>query len=265
MTNQEQTVYVDGTAWANGPQRVYDRLAAAALALLPADLDGRSAVDVGAGTGAASRLLLERGVDVAAVDSSPAMLAELTRQTNGRVPTIVGDILDLPLPDAAYDIAVACFVINHLDDAAAGVAELCRVTTPGGLVLATTFGADDHPIKATVDDVLFRHGFVLPDWYVELKQVRMPLIATPSALLAVGERAGLVEPRVENVDVDLSDVPWEAAVAYRLGMVHIAAFLNGVEDAERAAIAAEVLDAVRGLPPFRLPMLVLHGHADHRR
>lgn len=261
MTTREETVYLDGSVWANGPQLVYDRLAAAALDLIPADLAGRTALDVGAGTGAASRILIERGLRVTAVDSSPAMLAELARQTRGRVPGIVGDILDLPLPDSAYDVAVACFVINHLDDPAAGVAEMVRVTRPGGVVLATTFGADDHPIKATVDAVLFPHGFVLPDWYVQIKRVRMPLIGTPPALLAIGERAGLTDVRVESIDVDLADLPWEAAVAYRLGMVHIAAFLADLDDGTRAGIEAEVLDAVRRLPPFRLPMLVLHGLA----
>ena len=257
----ESTAYRDGGAWARGPQLVYDRLAVHALAILPEDLTGTSALDVGAGTGAATRELLRRGARVVAADTSPAMLAELVRQTDGRVPSVLGDICGLPLGEDVYDLAIAAYVINHLADPAAGVAELARVTRSDGTVIATTFGADDHPIKPTVDEVLFRHGFVLPDWYVELKQHRMPLIATPPALTTVGERAGLADPRVDTVDVDLSDLPWEAVVAYRLGLAHIAAFLDGVDPPTRATIEAEVLDAVRQLPPFRLPMLVLHGKA----
>jgi ubiquinone/menaquinone biosynthesis C-methylase UbiE len=257
----ESTVYLDGRAWSRGPQLVYDRLAVRALAMLPSDLTGTTALDVGAGTGAATRELLRRGAEVVAADTAPAMLAELVRQTEGHVPTVLGDICDLPLDDDTYDVAVAAYVINHLEEPAVGVAELGRVTRPGGVVIATTFGADDHPIKPTVDAVLFRYGFVLPDWYIELKTHRMPLIATPQALHTVGERAGLVDAQVDSVDVDLSDLPWEAAVAYRLGLAHIASFLDGFEATPRAEIEADVLAAVRPLPPFRLPMLVLHGRA----
>jgi SAM-dependent methyltransferase len=254
-------VYVDGAAWTAGPQVVYDRLAASALDRLPADLRGTSALDVGAGTGAATRALLRRGAAVTAADNSPSMLAELTRQTDGTVPVILADIRKLPLADGMFDATVAAYVINHLDEPAAAVTELARVTRRGGTVLATTFSVDDHPIKATVDEVLVRHGFVHPAWYVDLKKHRMPLIGTPPALHSLGVVAGLDDVAVDSVDVDLSDVPWETAAAYRLGLGHIVPFLRGLDPTERADVEAEVLAAIEVLPPFRLPMLVLFGRA----
>jgi SAM-dependent methyltransferase len=251
--------YRDAAAWAGGPQRVYDRLAGAALARLPDRLVGLRAVDVGAGTGAVSRELARRGADVLAIDRSPSMLAELRRQTSGRIPTIVGDIRRLALADDTYDLVVAAFVINHLADAAQGVGELARVTRRGGHVVATTFGADDHPIKAVVDDVLVGYGFVHPPWYRALKDKWMPLIATPPALHAVGERGGLTGVAVNSIEVDLSDLPIDGVLDYRLGLAHIAPYVAGLDPETRKSLRNDVLTAARDLPPFRLPMLVLNG------
>jgi hypothetical protein len=198
---------------------------------------------------------------VTATDLSPAMLTELNAQTGGQVPTVLGDIRALPLTSQSYDAALAACVINHLDEPAGGIAELCRVTRPRGTVVTTSFGADDHPIKATVDDLLARHGFVAPEWYVVLKTTLAPIIATEGALVRVGARAGLTAVSATLVEVDLSDVSAEAAASYRLGLAHIAPFLQSLAPDARSALTAEVVDAVRALPPLRLPLLVLRGQS----
>jgi SAM-dependent methyltransferase len=258
---EELIAYRDGAAWTSGPQAVYDRLAAAALAHLPTRLDGLRALDVGAGTGAATRDLLARGADVVAVDTSTSMLAELSRQTAGRVPTIVGDIRNLAMRDGEYDLTVAAFVINHLADPVAGVRELARVTGRDGQVIATTFGTDDHPIKAAIDDVLVSYGFKHPSWYLRLKRERIPLIAQPAALMQVGVAAGLANASVGEVTVDLGDLPIEAAIAYRLGLAHIAPFVTALDPSAHARLEAELATVVSRLPPLSLPMLVLTGQS----
>jgi SAM-dependent methyltransferase len=257
--NPELEVYLDGAAWTDGPQAVYDRLAAAALAVLPERLEGVRALDVGAGTGAATRELLRRGSNVVAVDTAPAMLAELTRQTGGRVLTLVADIRRLGLPDDEYDVSVAAFVLNHLDEPAAAVRELARVTRPGGRVIATTFGPDDHPMKPAVDEVLKRHGWSHPPWYANLKTERVPLTATVAAFEAVGAAGGLTQQSVAEISVDLSDLPAEARIGYRLGMPHIAPFMASLEASARVSVEADVAATLEQLPPLRLRMLVLTG------
>jgi SAM-dependent methyltransferase len=54
---------------------------------------------------------------------------------------LVGPIEQLPVPDAAYDVVLCVQVLEHVDDPAAGVRELHRVTAPGGRVLLSTHGA----------------------------------------------------------------------------------------------------------------------------
>ncbi|NJN17844.1 MAG: class I SAM-dependent methyltransferase [Oscillochloris sp.] len=39
-----------------------------------------------------------------------------------------GDLLDLPFPDRSFDLVVCMEVLEHLDDPARGLAELCRVS-----------------------------------------------------------------------------------------------------------------------------------------
>jgi SAM-dependent methyltransferase len=201
--------------------------------------------------------LLRRGAAVDATDVSADMLAALVRETGGVVPVTVGDIRRLPLADGSYDISAAAFVITHLHDPALAVAELNRVTRPSGWLLATSFGADDHPVKAAVDGVLIRHHFRPPEWYAELKTVTMPLTATVDAFSAVASAGGLTEFRVDEIVVDFSDLTPGAVAAYRLGMAHTAPFVAALAEAERRRLTEESVEAVRGVPPLRVSMLVL--------
>jgi ubiquinone/menaquinone biosynthesis C-methylase UbiE len=253
--------YRDGVAWAHGPQAVYDRLAAAALATLPDDLTGTTALDAGAGTGAATRVLLSRGADVDAVDTSTSMLAELHRQTGGRVRTVVGDVRDLPLADGRYDYAVAACVLNHLETPETGVAELARVCRPGGRVVATTFGAEDHPVKPAVDAVLAGYGFVTPEWYRSLKSELIPRLGTPQGFAQVAVSGGLADATVRLVDVDLSDLPLPVVVSYRLGLAHVAPFVQELDAGTAAALRRDAVTAIASLPRLRLSLLVLDGVA----
>lgn len=51
-----------------------------------------------------------------------------------------GPIEALPVEDASFDVVLCTQVLEHVEDPAAAVAELHRVTAPGGRVLASTHG-----------------------------------------------------------------------------------------------------------------------------
>lgn len=51
-----------------------------------------------------------------------------------------GAIEALPVDDGSFDVVLATQVLEHVDDPAAAVRELYRVTAPGGRVLASTHG-----------------------------------------------------------------------------------------------------------------------------
>ena len=60
---------------------------------------------------------------------------------------------DLPFEDGAFDLVVAAFVVNHLDDPRAGVAEMARVTAPGGRVVATIWPSITWTHRGPVDEL----------------------------------------------------------------------------------------------------------------
>ena len=51
-----------------------------------------------------------------------------------------GGVESLPVDDAGFDVVLCTQVLEHCDDPARAVAELRRVTAPGGRVLASTHG-----------------------------------------------------------------------------------------------------------------------------
>ena len=116
-----------GKRWALGAELVYGPIAAELVRSSPHPLAGRIVLDAGAGTGAASAALRRRGARPLAVDLSAGMLEW---HAASRPPCAVADIRALPLAASSVDDAVAAFVLNHLTDPRAGLAELARVTRP---------------------------------------------------------------------------------------------------------------------------------------
>lgn len=100
-------------------------------------LDGARVLDVGTGPGLLPRLALERGARLAVgVDDSAGMLrraAGLAANTSA-VTWAQADGCRLPLVTAAFDATLATNWLFLLPDPAIGLAELARVTRPGGLV-----------------------------------------------------------------------------------------------------------------------------------
>lgn len=88
--------------------------------------------DVGAGTGKLTRIAVEAGAEVVAVDPDPEMLAVLRERAVG-VPAFVGTAEDLPLPDASVDAVLLGQAWHWVDPDAAAV-EVARVLRPGGVL-----------------------------------------------------------------------------------------------------------------------------------
>lgn len=125
----------------------YERPAMLALA---GDVVGRRILDAGCGAGPLSSAFRDRGAIVTGIDASAGMLALARRRLGDDVALHTGDLRDrLPFEDAAFDDVVASLVLHYLQDWSPTLAELRRVFTPGGRLIASV----DHPFKAyTIQD-----------------------------------------------------------------------------------------------------------------
>jgi ubiquinone/menaquinone biosynthesis C-methylase UbiE len=126
----------------HGPADAYERLIgrygpslAAALVEFAGIEPGMRALDVGAGPGALARVLAERlgPENVAAAEPSEPFAAGF-RERLPDVEVAVAPAESLPFEDASFDAALSQLVLNFMADTEAGVAELARVTRPGGVV-----------------------------------------------------------------------------------------------------------------------------------
>lgn len=219
--------------------RVYGRLATELVARSPVDLHDRAVLDLGAGTGAASRSA--RHARAVAVDGALGML-QVDRRS--RPPAAVADALALPFPDGAFDVVIAAFALNHLDDPVAGAREAGRVA--GELVLASTYADDDeHPVRAAAEQALLEAGWTRPAWYDAVKAAMAAWGSVEQATSVVRE-AGLVAERVEHVRVLFPELTAADLVAWRLGMAHAADFVATHDGDALLARALELLPADAG-------------------
>jgi len=97
-------------------------------------------VDVGAGTGALTRRLIDRADEVIAVEPDARMRAVLEAEVPG-ARAVEGRGESMPLADASVD-AVLASSSWHWVDATAGLQEVARVLRPGGLLGAMWTGPD---------------------------------------------------------------------------------------------------------------------------
>jgi SAM-dependent methyltransferase len=97
-------------------------------------------VDLGAGTGALTRLLVGRADEVVAVEPDDRMRATLTESVPG-VRAVSGRGESIPLPDASVD-AVLASSSWHWMDTVPTLLEVGRVLVPGGTLAAMWSGPD---------------------------------------------------------------------------------------------------------------------------
>ena len=96
-------------------------------------------VDVGCGNGAFTELLFDRAspAHVDGVDPSPGQLAYARTRLQGRSAALhLGSATELPFAAASFDAATMALVIFFVPEPERGVAEMVRVTRPGGTVAA---------------------------------------------------------------------------------------------------------------------------------
>ncbi len=128
------------------------------------DIEGAAALDIAAGTGSITRLLVDRGASVVSLDQSIDMLGgAVDRGATG----VVATAERLPFPDAVFDVVTFGYLLRYVGDVEACMAEIGRVLRPSGKVGMVEFGRP--------------HGLWRPLWWLYTR------IGLPVAGLAAGK------------------------------------------------------------------------------
>lgn len=104
--------------------------------LLTEDLQNKTLLDAGCGTGWFSKAAASRGAIVTSMDLGENLLREVAKKCDTkRVP---GSILQMPFSNDTFDYVVCSEVIEHVPEPAQAIKEIYRVLKPGGTLVLTT-------------------------------------------------------------------------------------------------------------------------------
>jgi demethylmenaquinone methyltransferase/2-methoxy-6-polyprenyl-1,4-benzoquinol methylase len=151
-----------------GQVRLWRKIVAKAVAAGP----GERVLDLAAGTGTSSRTFTTTGAYCVACDFSLGMLQVGARRAvserhgglaPGPVRFAAGDALRLPFRDGAFDAVTISFGLRNVADPGSALAEMLRVTRPGGRLVICEFG---HLPAAALDA-----------WYGRYLSAALPAVA----------------------------------------------------------------------------------------
>jgi ubiquinone/menaquinone biosynthesis C-methylase UbiE len=210
---------------------------------------GMRFLDVAAGSGALSIPAARRGAHVTATDYSPAMVERLAARAQAaglsEVESHVMDGLALDLADDTFDVSGSQNGVSVFPDLTRGLAELVRVTRPGGRALLVAFGA---PIQET-EFIAFVFGALraaVPGFTPPLTDPPPPpfQLTDPEKMRHVLADASLTDVRVETVDwpVEIRSAAhlWNVTTS---GHPIVATLVSGLTEEQRGAVR-QVLDGM---------------------
>ncbi|MGZ0152758.1 methyltransferase domain-containing protein [Kribbella sp. WER1] len=193
---------------------------------------GKTAVDVGSGTGEDVLAFAACGARAIGVEPSPGLRAEAARraEVDEGVEFVEGRAESLPFGDASVDVVRCERVLQHVDEPAVAVREMARVLRPGGraVLIDTDWGtaiidpADPDVLRRMVD--YFRNETANP-----YSGRRLRGLLVDAGLEITGETAATwIEPQA-------------GASTGFVGMMHTTAARAGVITDDEAAVFAGTL------------------------
>jgi demethylmenaquinone methyltransferase/2-methoxy-6-polyprenyl-1,4-benzoquinol methylase len=163
-----------------GQDRYWRREVVRAVAARP----GQVVLDLAAGTGTSSLPFTRAGAQVVSSDFSLGML-RAGRSKYPQLPFVAGDATALPFADDSFDAVTISFGLRNVVDVDAALAEMRRVTRPGGRLVVCEFSHPTwRPFRIVYEEYLMRalppvarRVSSAPDAYVYLAE---SILAWPS-------------------------------------------------------------------------------------
>jgi ubiquinone/menaquinone biosynthesis C-methylase UbiE len=204
-------------------------------------------LDVGCGNGAFTQAIVDRCAPAAVegIDPSEGQLAFARERPAARLATFrQGDAMALPYADRGFDAVTMALVIFFVPDPVKAVAEMVRVTRPGGAIAAYAWD-------------MLGGGFTLEPVYVELRKLGITPLLPPSApasrmaaLRGLWTDAGIedVETReivVQRTFADFEDF-WSTSMLSTTMRPTLAKMTPGDVETLRSRVRAQLLPDAAG-------------------
>lgn len=186
----------------NAP-RYFDEPARALVAAVSPSKDARI-LDVGCGTGAVSRAArTATGPDafIVALDPSLDMLQAASR--GGVDPLVMASLPALPFAKSSFDIVLSAFVLTHVDDPGAALADMARVLRPGGCLGVSAWAAGDDEFSRVWSGIAGR--FVPAERMSHAADIVLPgegRFSKPEGLREALRASGFADVRAHDVDLE---------------------------------------------------------------
>ncbi|MBG6183864.1 demethylmenaquinone methyltransferase/2-methoxy-6-polyprenyl-1,4-benzoquinol methylase [Arthrobacter sp. CAN_A214] len=164
---------------------------------------GQRVLDLAAGTGTSSEPYADAGIDVVACDFSLGMLT-VGKRRRPDINFVAGDATNLPFADDSFDASTISFGLRNVNEPHKALAEMLRVTKPGGTLVIAEFSQPTVALWRTL--------------YTEYLMRALPAIATkvssnPAAYVYLAESIR-AWPNQDELATEISGSGW-AEVAYR--------------------------------------------------
>lgn len=236
---------------------LYAEAALKRVPLGPAD----RVLDVAAGTGALALAAARTGAQVLAIDFSPGMVARIAEAGLPNVEARVMDGQALGLPDGSvdggFDAVFSIFGVIMFPDWRRGLAEMARVTRPGGYGVVATWRREGAATFLLLSEVRRRlcpgiEGMAMPDGVIGLSD--------PETFADALVEAGYRDPCIEMVTYDYAlEV---AALGDPEALFGMSPDWARLTEAQRAAVIGEIRRMAEGRPVLPVPSTALIGVAQ---
>jgi SAM-dependent methyltransferase len=163
---------------------------------------GRRWLDVGCGTGALCAEILRHSPPAAltGVDPSAGFLSVARQRLPTSIRLLVGDAGSIPLQDGEVDVVASGLVLNFIAHLPQGLAEMVRVTVPGGIVAGYVWDyAEGMEMLRRFWDVA---STLDPD-AVELHEGRRFTLCRPPSLASAFKQASLTNVEIAPLEIEM--------------------------------------------------------------
>jgi SAM-dependent methyltransferase len=249
-TRGQSSMFAESAAYERFMGRWSDQLAP--LLIRFTGIEARHDVlDIGSGTGALAFAVATAAptARIVGIDPSAAYVAYAqSRVRRGNIQFAIGDAQRLQYPDRSFDRVSSLLVMNFIPDQSKALAEMARVTRPGGVISAAVWDYGDgmQMLRVFWDEAVAANPAI-----AKRDERNMPL-CKPGELAALWRAQGLQDVSEQPLTIPLSfssfDDYWQPFLG---GQGPAGAYVAMLSDAEREALRQRLRKRLLGDGPDR--------------